>query len=143
MINSTQKLLILADNPEISHTEVLENASLLREVLQHHSKKYYEENNPEISDEEFDTLFRLLKSWEEKFPEISLPDSPTQKIIGGISSGFKKSKHLVPMISLDNAFSKEDLIKWEERFVKILEKQHSESLFTRNIYSFIVEPKFY
>ena len=137
MINSTQKFLILADNPEISQETVLENVALLREVLQYHSKKYYEENNPEISDGEFDRLFRLLKRWEEKFPEISHTDSPTQKIIGGISSGFKKSKHLVPMISLDNAFTKEDLEKWEERFIKILEK-HS----LKNTYSFIVEPKF-
>jgi len=70
MINSTQKLLILTDNPEISQEKVVENASLLQEVLQHHSKKYYEENNPEISDEEFDTLFRLLKNWKRNFQKF-------------------------------------------------------------------------
>jgi len=139
MINSTQKFLILADNPEISQETVLENVALLREVLQYHSKKYYEENNPEISDGEFDRLFRLLKRWEEKFPEISHTDSPTQKIALKISSKLEKSKHLVPMISLDNAFTNEELEAWEIRWKKIIEKNEKKNNVGVPIYRALID----
>ena len=144
MIQKTQKFLskYTLQNSEISE---------LRDVLAYHSQKYYAENNPEISDEEFDILFTLLKTWEEKFPDLQIENSPSQKIIGGISSGFQKSKHIVPMISLDNVFSHENLDDWEARFQKILEKNNSEilvgnshgcSLRDNQKATFIVEPKF-
>ncbi len=150
MIQKTQYFLTFSSKENAEKKPENSDFLGLVEVLKYHSKKYYEEDNPEISDEEFDILFRLLKSWEEKFPEFSDTNSPSQKIVGGISSGFEKAKHLVPMISLDNAFTQEDLEKWEERFVRILEKKmqvetlHATSLHTtnKNNYSYIVEPKF-
>lgn len=116
----------------------------LTEKINKYSKLYYENNISEISDIEFDKLFHELKNLEKQYPEYILENSPTQKIYAPKQTELKKSKHIVPMISLGNAFKNEDLFDWEERFLKILEKENISFLDKKNNTEakYIVEPKF-
>ena len=92
----------------------------LRSAVEHHTHQYYALDAPEISDAEFDTLFRELKSLEEQYPELRRSDSPTQRVGGVVQERFRKVTHPLPMLSLGNAFSPEDLESWHTRFAKLL-----------------------
>ncbi len=92
----------------------------LRSAVDHHTHQYYALDAPEISDAEFDTLFRELKSLEEQYPELRRSDSPTQRVGGAVQERFRKVTHPLPMLSLGNAFSAEDLESWHTRFAKLL-----------------------
>jgi DNA ligase (NAD+) len=102
----------------------------LREKIEYHNKKYYEEDSPEISDFEYDKLIYDLENLEKEFKELKDKTSPTQKIGGNVSEKFSSVKHKVPMQSLHDSFSKEELLKFDKR--------------VRNIFdnvSYVVEPK--
>jgi DNA ligase (NAD+) len=73
----------------------------LREELEHHNRLYYEKGTPEISDREYDQLFKKLQELEKESPELITPESPTQRVGGAPSEKFARVKHLVPMLSLD------------------------------------------
>ncbi len=90
----------------------------LRKIINHHDKLYYVSNKPEISDHEYDRLFRRLKELEDKHPELITPDSPTQRVSGEPIKGFKSIKHLVPMLSMDNTYSAEELVEFDKRVRK-------------------------
>ena len=92
----------------------------LRRQISHHDYKYYVEDKPEISDEEYDRLFRELRELEEQHPELIAPDSPTQRVGGQIGEGFAVVEHKVAMLSLDNAFKEEELYAFEERIGRAL-----------------------
>jgi DNA ligase (NAD+) len=141
MQQKTHFFLSAKAQQNISKDFIRGNITDLRSVIAHHSDLYYGKDAPEISDKNFDTLFLLLKKWEQLFPEYIVSNSPTQKLVYKVASKLQKSKHFVPMISLDNAFSEQELQDWEERFVKILEKNNPEILKEKN-YEFVVEPKF-
>lgn len=81
----------------------------LRDAIRAHDRRYYDEAAPTIPDAEYDRLFRRLKAIEEAFPNLITPDSPTQRVGGAPSPRFAKVRHSVPMLSLDNAFSAEDV----------------------------------
>ncbi|HHW23970.1 MAG TPA: NAD-dependent DNA ligase LigA [Bacillota bacterium] len=81
----------------------------LRALIEYHAKKYYEEDSPEISDYEYDMLFRELEQLEAEFPELVTPDSPTQKVGGRPSEKFSKVTHAVPMDSLSDVFDYDEL----------------------------------
>ncbi|MFC5864245.1 NAD-dependent DNA ligase LigA [Acidicapsa dinghuensis] len=87
----------------------------LREQLRHHEYLYYVLDKPEISDADYDKLFRELKSLEEAHPELLTPDSPTQRVGGRPAEGFQKVAHTRPMLSLDNANSEAELRDWDRR----------------------------
>jgi len=87
----------------------------LREKIRHHEYRYYVLDDPEISDADFDKLMNELKSLEAGHPELIVPDSPTQRVGGKPREGFVKAKHSSPMLSLDNAYSEEELRDWERR----------------------------
>jgi len=87
----------------------------LRETLRHHEHLYYVLDKPEISDAEYDTLMGELKKLEAAHPELITPDSPTQRVGGKPAEGFKKAQHSRPMLSLDNAYSAEELTDWDRR----------------------------
>jgi DNA ligase (NAD+) len=87
----------------------------LREKIRHHEYRYYVLDDPEISDADFDKLMNELKSLEAVHPELIVPDSPTQRVGGKPREGFVKAKHSSPMLSLDNAYSEEELRDWERR----------------------------
>lgn len=95
----------------------------LREEIRGHDRRYYEEAKPSITDLEYDALFRELRGLEEAHPELLTPDSPTQRVGGQPLSGFQQVRHLVPMLSLDNLFSKEGpeaVRKWIVSVEKLL-----------------------
>ena len=92
----------------------------LRRQIRHYDYKYYVEDQPEISDEEYDRLFRELTELEEQHPELITPDSPTQRVGGQIEEGFSVVEHKVAMLSLDNAFKEEELYAFEERIGRAL-----------------------
>ena len=84
------------------------HGELVRQI-RHHDKLYYQKDRPEISDAEYDRLFRELEKIEAEYPELITADSPTQTVGTAPSSGFRKVKHSTPMLSLSNVFTEEDL----------------------------------
>jgi DNA ligase (NAD+) len=92
-----------------------ERAEQLRAELRRHEHLYYVLDAPEISDAEYDSLMNELKRIEAARPELLTPDSPTQRVGGKPAEGFKKVRHSRPMLSLDNAYSAEELADWDRR----------------------------
>lgn len=104
---------------ESAHREILR----LRKEIAHHARAYYELDSPEISDEEYDMLFRSLKELEERYPEFITKDSPTQTVGRAPSSTFLPVKHELPMLSLDNVFSKEEFYAWYTRISRLINQE--------------------
>src|SRR5919199_467907 len=92
----------------------------LRRDIGYHSHRYYDLDDPEISDAEFDALMRELRGLEDAPPELVSPDSPTQRVGGTVSTTFAEVRHRVPMMSLDNAFSFEELVAWGKRMERYI-----------------------
>lgn len=101
---------------------VEERIKKLRREINYHRYLYHVLDRQEISDAALDSLKRELAGMEEKFPDLVTPDSPTKRIGGTVLAGFKKVRHSVPMLSLTDAFSEEEMSKWEERMRKIVTK---------------------
>ena len=87
----------------------------LRDRIRRHEERYYVLDDPEISDSEFDTLLRELQALEADHPELVTPDSPTQRVAGRPVEGFETVEHSTPMLSLDNAYSKDEIQAFDER----------------------------
>jgi DNA ligase (NAD+) len=87
----------------------------LRAEIAEHNRRYYEDDAPTIPDAEFDALLRQLQELEAANPDLVTPDSPTQRVGGMATSLFAPVRHQVPMMSLDNAFSLEELLAWGQR----------------------------
>jgi DNA ligase (NAD+) len=92
----------------------------LREDIVFHERKYYVDNDPQISDYEFDMLLKGLSSLEKQFPELITPDSPTQRVGEQPVDGFVSVEHRSPMLSLDNCYTTEELKEFEDRIQKII-----------------------
>jgi DNA ligase (NAD+) len=90
----------------------------LRERIRHHEERYYVHNQPEIADEEFDRLVHELERLEAEYPDLVSDDSPTQRVAGRPVEGFDTVEHLVPMLSLDNAYNEDELRAFDERVRK-------------------------
>ncbi len=106
----------------------------LRHQIEYHNYRYYVLDDPQVTDAEYDALYRELRALEERFPELISPDSPTQRVsIGGAVSEFPKVRHEVPMLSLSNVFSPQELAEWSERANKYLDR--------RIDFEYTVEPK--
>jgi DNA ligase (NAD+) len=103
----------------------------LRAEIAEHNRRYYELDDPSVSDAEFDALLRRLRELEEQNPDLVTPDSPTQNVGGVVSSQFAPVQHLVPMMSLDNAFTFEELLAWGQRLGRR----------AATVSSFVCEPK--
>jgi DNA ligase (NAD+) len=99
----------------MSSSPIEKKIEALREKIRHHEYRYYVLDDPEISDADFDALMNELKRLEAEHPELITPDSPTQRVGGKPREGFIKAKHSSPMLSLDNAYSEEELRDWERR----------------------------
>ena len=89
--------------------EAKRRAEELRREINRHNYLYYTLDAPEISDAEYDRLYRELVVLEQQFPELVTPDSPTQKVGGPPAKELKAVRHALPMYSLDNAFSLDEL----------------------------------
>lgn len=96
--------------------------SLCREIWRH-NQLYYAENNPEITDQEFDFLLKKLEAMEAEHPEWITPNSPSQRVNESLSEGFKTVAHKHPMLSLANVYSLEEIADWCKRMQKLLERE--------------------
>src|ERR1051326_7529865 len=97
-----------------------ERIAELRSAIEDHNRRYYEEAAPTISDREYDALYRELKDLEMLFPKLATPDSPTQQIGDKPLKGFGQITHRVPMLSLDNTYSEEEVTDFYRRLERLL-----------------------
>ena len=100
---------------------IKEQIEALRQELRQHNYNYYVADNPTISDFEFDMMLKTLQELEAKHPEYFDPSSPTQRVGGAVTKNFQTVVHDYRMYSLDNSYSKEDLLDWENRIKKIVD----------------------
>ena len=108
--------------------------NFLRE-LKKYNQYYYNESNPLVSDSDYDTLKQKIISLENQYKYLKSKDSPSNVIGYKPSKNFKKAKHKVPMLSLSNAFSEDDLINFEKRILNFLSKEKNFNI------SYTAEPK--
>ncbi len=118
-----------------SSDEAIQLAELIQ-VLHFHEWKYAVQNSPIISDQEYDTLYKMLEALEQKYPDKIQSDSPTQRVSSDLSSKFPTVPHLVPMLSLDNSYNLEDLEDFDKRIKKLTGIEESQAI------EYVVEPKF-
>lgn len=105
--------------------EIKSRAGELRKKIEKHNYLYYVKDQPEISDAEYDRLMRELISLEKEYPQLQTADSPTQRVGGAPLDVFKTVQHRIPLLSLDNAFGKEELAAFDERIRRGLKLNHS------------------
>jgi DNA ligase (NAD+) len=126
---TTQELLKKAETHSISFDDIEE----LRDVLRFHEYRYYIQNDPLVSDFEYDTLYKALEKLETENPDLIVPDSPTQRVGKGLTKEFPTVQHLVPMLSLDNSYNSDDLLDFDRRARELTGTAEIE---------YCVEPKF-
>jgi len=102
----------------MNKTKAKKKIEKLREEINNHNYKYYVENNPIISDFEFDKLLKELEKLESEHPDLITPDSPTQRVGGEPLEGFETVEHKVPMLSLANTYTYDELREFDERVKK-------------------------
>jgi DNA ligase (NAD+) len=93
----------------------------LRNTIEHHNYKYYVEDSPEISDLDFDQLMKELQQLEKQNPELMAPDSPTQRVGGQPIEGFHQESHRIPMLSIENTYSEDEVREFDTRIQRLLE----------------------
>ncbi len=102
---------------------VKDKISHLRKTIEYHEKKYYVDNDPQVSDYEFDMFVKELQELERRHPEFIIPESPTQRVGEQPLDGFVSVYHQTPMLSLDNCYSIEELKSFEDRLKKIIPEE--------------------
>jgi DNA ligase (NAD+) len=110
-----------------------ERIGALKDLIHYHDYRYYVLDDPEISDAEYDRLFRELQHLEEQHPELVTADSPTQRVSGKPADKFETVEHRQPMLSLENAFSEDEAREFEDRLKRFLRR--SEGL------DYVLDPK--
>ncbi|MGZ4206264.1 MAG: NAD-dependent DNA ligase LigA, partial [Actinomycetota bacterium] len=105
---------------DLSQKQATEEIERLRAEIERHGRLYHVEDKPEITDAEYDALYRQLVDLENRFPDLITPDSPTQKIGAAPSEAFAPAKHHARMYSLDNCFSREELQAWADRVERMV-----------------------
>ena len=103
----------------------------LRREIEAHNFAYHVLDSPTVPDAEYDRLMRRLQEIEREHPELVTPDSPTQRVGAAKLEAFREVRHAKPMLSLDNAFSRDELIEWGTRIQKLVP----------NPVRFVAEPK--
>jgi len=106
-----------------SNNNIKKRIDNLRAIIRKHNYLYYSTDNPEISDEAYDSLLKELIDLEEKNPEFDSPNSPTKRVGGEVMKEFKKTRHKVAQWSFDNVFSFEELTRWEEKIKRLINKE--------------------
>ncbi len=114
--------------------KTLKRIAKLRALINEHNYKYYVLDSPTISDAKYDKLFHELQKLEEQFPELVTPESPTQRIGAAPLKEFAQVKHEVPMLSLQNAFSEDEVLAFDKRIKERLNIIHD--------IEYVCEPKF-
>lgn len=113
--------------------EISQRVDELRSLLEEHNYRYYVQDDPSIPDAEYDRLFRELQSLEADYPELASDDSPTRRVGSSAETSFEEVVHRIPMLSLDNAFSEEELRDFDRRV--------RERLGTDDEIDYVCEPK--
>ncbi len=113
--------------------QLVQEIDALREEIRYHNKLYYVDNNPEISDAEYDGLMQRLRDLEEAQPELITPDSPTQRVGAAPSEEFEPVTHIIPMLSLANARDEQELREFDQRIKRLLGSE--------NAIEYVFEPK--
>lgn len=124
----------MSSNSKKTPNEIAEQVNALHEKLHYHNHRYYVLDDPEIPDSEYDKLLRELQAIEEDYPETLSSDSPTQRVGAKPLDEFKQVKHIIPMLSLGNAFSEEEVFAHEKRLLERLDNELTSLEYT-------VEPK--
>src|SRR5437867_10782983 len=106
--------------------DVREEVAHLRREIERHNHRYYVLDDPEISDAEYDALFRRLQALEEAHPELRTPDSPTQRVGAAPATEFATVRHRQPMLSLQNVTTPEEMAAFDERARKFLGRERIE-----------------
>jgi len=121
---------------------IKKQASELRKQLNFHNHRYYVLDDPEISDSHYDEMLRQLQNLENEYAELRTSDSPTQRVGGEALGKFEEVKHLLPMLSLGNAFSAEEVKAFEKRLFNHLEDKNDEAtIASLEMLDFMAEPK--
>jgi len=126
--------LLDTDFETVNEFDAEETVLLLREVIDYHDRLYYIDALPVITDFQYDTLFKGLKTLEKRFPGLISPDSPTQRVALGLNKDFSTVAHLTPMMSLDNTYNEADLLDFDRKV--------REGLPAGTSFLYCVEPKF-
>lgn len=113
----------------------LEEMRQLKEEIEHHNRLYYQKDAPSISDSDYDRLVQRYRKLEQAFPDLAEEDSPLLKVGAPVATGFAKVAHLAPMLSLDNAFAKEDVGDFLDRVRRFLKMEGAQSI------ALVAEPK--
>jgi DNA ligase (NAD+) len=108
-----------------SSKEAAKRVGKIRGLLNKYNYEYYVVDSPSVSDATYDSLMKELIELETNFPEIVTPDSPSQKVGGAPAKGFRKVRHRYQMLSLNDAFSEQELLDWEQRLKKMLKIESS------------------
>ncbi len=111
-------------------------AAALRATIRAHDRAYYLDDAPTVDDATYDGLMRELRALEEADPSLVAPDSPTQRVAGGVQDGFAPARHLQPMLSLANARGEDELRAWDERLRRLLAEAGEE-----DAPRYVTEPK--
>ena len=106
---------------QLTHAQAAQAIAALSDEIRAHDKRYYQQDAPSISDGDYDALRQRLEILETQFPDLVKPDSPTQKVGAAPSETFSKTRHSKPMLSLGNAFTREDVEEFTKRVRRFLE----------------------
>ena len=131
----SKKLANFTDPENLTEEQAEAELKRLAKVLAEHDKRYYQDDAPSVSDAEYDALRQRNNAIEARFPELIRKDSPTRKVGAAPTGRFKKVRHALPMLSLDNAFADEDVTDFADRIRRFLKLPDDEKLI------FTAEPK--
>ncbi|HKY86464.1 MAG TPA: NAD-dependent DNA ligase LigA, partial [Pseudorhodoplanes sp.] len=131
----SKKLANFTDPENLTEEQAEAELKRLAKVLAEHDKRYYQDDAPSVSDAEYDALRQRNNAIEARFPELIRKDSPTRKVGAAPTGKFKKVRHALPMLSLDNAFADEDVTEFADRIRRFLKLPEDEKLI------FTAEPK--
>ena len=134
--NDLQKSLTDRSKYFLNHPASRDQIDELRKILQFHEWKYYIQNDPVVSDHEYDLLFKQLQAIEKEFPDLITADSPSQRVATDLITEFNTVRHIVPMLSLENSYNEEDLRDFDAQVKKLTGIEADQEI----VYA--VEPKF-
>ncbi len=130
------KKLLYTPQADLLQEDAEQRAEDLRKVIRYHEWRYYVQNDPVLSDFEYDQLYKQLESIEAAFPEYITPDSPTLRVGKDLTESFTQVAHLTPMLSLDNSYDAADLNDFDEQVKKLCKLPGDADV------EYCVEPKF-
>ena len=130
------KKLLYTPQADLLQEDAEQRAEELRKVIRYHEWRYYVQNDPVLSDFEYDQLYKQLESIEAAFPEYITPDSPTLRVGKDLTETFAQVAHLTPMLSLDNSYDADDLNGFDEQVKKLCRLPADADV------EYCVEPKF-